>query len=60
VSPQKRQAIIAQIQKDNPRVKKPNHIVPNQLLFIDIPPSYCAGPAEERATPAQKHQQTAT
>lgn len=54
VSPQKRQAIIQQIQKDNPKVKNPDYIVPNQLLFIDIPPQYCAAPAEERATPVLK------
>ena len=51
VSPQKRQTIIQQIQRDNPRVSNPNHIVPNQLLFIDIPPQYCANLSEEWATP---------
>jgi len=51
LAPQRRQAIIQQIQADNPKVKTPNHIAPNQLLFIDIPPQYCAAPREERATP---------
>ena len=48
VSPQKQQAIIAQIQKDNPKVTNPHQIVPNQLLLIDIPPQYCAVRFEER------------
>lgn len=46
VSPQKRQGIIQQIQQDNPKVKHPDRIKPSQLLFIDIPPQYCAAPRE--------------
>ncbi len=51
ISAQKRQTIIQQIQHDNPEVSNPDHIVPNQLLFIDIPPQYCANSSEEWATP---------
>ena len=48
VSLQKRQAIVAQIQNDNPKVTNPHQIMPNQLLLIDIPPQYCAAHFEER------------
>ena len=51
VSPQTRQGIIEQIQRDNKKVTNPNHIVPNQLLLIDIPRQYCAAPTEQRNTP---------
>jgi len=51
VSPQRYQAIIKQIQHDNPKVTNPNHIKPNQLLLIDIPPQYCAAPSDQKTTP---------
>jgi len=51
VTPQKRQTIITQIQQDNPKVKNPNHIIPNQLLTIDVPTHRYASPAEKRLTP---------
>ncbi len=49
--PQKRQTIIEQIQKDNPRVTNPNYITPNQLLMLDVPTQCYASPLEKQQTP---------
>ncbi len=51
VSPQKRQTIITQIQQDNPKVKNPDYITPNQLLMLDIPTQCYASPLEQKQTP---------
>lgn len=48
---QQRDAIISQIQADNPSVKNPNQIQPNQLLQISIPPQYCSVDGNRGRTP---------
>lgn len=53
VSLQKRQAIVAQIQNDNPKVTNPHQIMPNQLLLIDI----LRGSLRRKTYPAFEHKQ---
>jgi len=48
---QQRNAIISQIQADNPSLKNPNKIQPNQLLQISIPPQYCSVDSTRGQTP---------
>lgn len=48
---QQQNAIISQIQADNPSVKNPNQIQPNQLLQISIPPQYCSVSSNRGQTP---------
>jgi len=51
LSAQQRNAIISQIQADNPSLKNPNQIQPNQLLLISIPPQYCSTRSSRWQTP---------
>jgi len=48
---QQRNTIISQIQADNPSLKNPNKIQPNQLLQISIPPQYCSVDSTRGRTP---------
>ena len=51
VTTQQRNAIISQIQADNPAITNPNRIFINQMLQISIPPQYISTSANPGATP---------
>lgn len=51
VTTPQREAIISQIKIDNPGIKNPNKIYPNQLLQLSIPPQYCSTTSHQGSTP---------
>ncbi len=51
VTTPQREAIISQIKIDNPGLKNPNKIYPNQLLQLSIPPQYCSITSHQGSTP---------
>jgi len=54
VNAAQRDAIISQIKIDNPQVKNPNRIYPDQLLHLGIPPQYCSATTHSGQTPIVK------
>ena len=51
VTTPQRDTIISRIQANNPAVKNPNRILPNQLLQISVPQQYCSASTHPGTTP---------
>ncbi len=49
-----RDSIIKQIQNDNPAIKNPNRIYPNQLLQLAVPSKMCTATSHPGTTPTLK------
>lgn len=45
IPPDRQQAIIKLIQANNPDIKNPDRIYPNQLIKLEVPAQYCPAPS---------------